>query len=74
MGIVDGVLYQAVHVEGTWEFIPTDGDPIGDSFEKNWGKGPFGDTITCSRSDSGSDEEGSWSETVTVTAVRVPGR
>ena len=74
MGIVDGVLYQAVHVEGSWVFTPTEGEPIGGDFVKDWGKGPTGDTITCTRTDSGSDEEGSWSETSTVTAVKVPGR
>ena len=68
-GWLDGSLYQATAVSGSFTYDPGDG-AITESFARSWGNGPSsGDTVTCIRSDSG---EG-WSEEVTVTVVRVPG-
>ena len=68
-GWLDGSLYQATEVSGSFTYESEDG-PITDSFARSWGNGPSsGETVTCVRSDSG---EG-WSEEVTITAVRVPG-
>jgi hypothetical protein len=73
-GWLDGTMYQAVEALGSWTFTPVGGDPIGESWEKTWGKGPkSGEVVHCTQSDSGSDAEGEWSYESTVTAVKVPG-
>jgi hypothetical protein len=73
-GWIGDTLYLArsVHFEGT--FTPADGgEPQTEVDDKTYGGGPAGDVITCTSSFTETDETGTFTGEVLVTAVRVPG-